>query len=183
MAYAIAALAAFQVATGVQQSQLIQRQAALGREVDNMNADFAEIDAFNIENQQLAEVAAYRKNIDAILSDQQVAMATNGIDSTFGTASEIVEESRLNAFLNTLDLQNQARTSGLALRREARGMRMGGNFKQLEANARAGAVTTQSILSAGQTLASGYQNGAFNFKLGGGGGPNPNGHSGPAPRS
>ena len=158
-AAAFAGVAALQVWSGLQQAQMMRRQAKLTEQLNEMNARFAEIDAYEEEKFGYSEAAAYQTQIDATVGQQRVAFAAQGVDVSFGTAAQLQAETRLTGFLNTIDIQNQARAKARGLRNEAANIRLGSYMGRSQAEINASAAQTQGILGAvntGVTAVSGY---------------------------
>ena len=145
-------MAAFQVVSGLQQAETIRKNGELQQRINEMNADWAEIDAYKAEVAGMGQSAAYQKQIDAAVSNQKVAYASQDVDVNFGTAAEVQSESRLTGFLNQLDIKNQAHERSLGYKREARNIRPGSSMSALETSARVGATKNAAYVGA----ASGY---------------------------
>ena len=153
---AYAGVAGLQIASGLQQAQMIRRQARLTEQLNEMNARFAEIDAYEAEKFGYSEAAAYQTQIDATVGQQKVAFAAQGVDVNFGTAAQLQAETRLTGFLNTIDIQNQARAKARGIRNEASNIRLGSYMSRSQAEINASAVQTQAFLGAANTGVSGY---------------------------
>jgi len=151
-----AALAGLQVAVGLQQSEMMRMSADTARQIAELNAKWAEIDAWETEKFGDTQAAALQKEIDQVLGAQKVAMAAQDIDINFGTAAQIRKESETNAFLNLVDVKNAAHAKALGLKREARMMRMGANVQQSQAEINARGAVMGGLLSAAGTGITGY---------------------------
>ena len=125
-AYAAAGLGALQVWSGIQMGGMIRRQADLTAQISEMNAQFAEIDAWEAEKMGYTQTARYQSVIDATLDDQRAIMAAQGTDVGYGTAAELQAETRLTGFLNTLDMQQQARNQAYGFKTQASNFRLQG---------------------------------------------------------
>ena len=126
MAWQYAAMAGFQIYQGFEQANLMRKQADLNRQITNMNLELAEIDAFNAQKDNYAKINEYVKNVSLVLSDQRAKMAAANIDASFGTAADIVEESKLNRDLNLMDMQNQATMAAAGYKNQIANMKMQG---------------------------------------------------------
>ncbi len=148
---AYAATAAFQLASGFQQGEMIREQAALKQRVDQMNIDATELDAFHAEQFGQTEAARYQNVVDATLSGQRTAFAAQNVDASYGTAGELQAETKLTGFLNMLDIRRQATEKAAGLRSEARNMRLGSSMGRFQAEINAGSAQAQGVISAAQT--------------------------------
>lgn len=149
-------LAALQVWSGFQQAEMIRRQAELQGRINELNAGFAELDAFEAEKMGYTEAARYQTVIDATIGSQKVAYAADNVDVTSGTAAAIQAENRFTGFLNQLDIQKQGRERARGFRNEARNIRFGGMMQRSQAAIDAAGVERSAVLSGIQTGISGY---------------------------
>lgn len=148
---AYAGLAAYQVASGLQQAQIVRRNAELNKQVNDLNAEYAEIDAHNAELEGYSEQARYQSVIDATLGSQRVAFAAQEVDVSFGTAKEIQEETKLTGFLNLLDIKKQAQAKARGYMIQARNFRLASYTQSAQAALEAGAIQSSSFLRAGES--------------------------------
>ncbi len=151
------ALAAFQLASSLNQAEAIRSQARLTKEIAEFNAQFAELDAFRTEQYGEAEVARYQSEIDKTVGEQRVAYAASGVDVTSGTAAAIQAETKLTGFLNQLDIRSQAQAKALGYKREALGIRLRAITGESQASLNANATEVAGGISALQTGISGYR--------------------------
>ena len=156
MAYAAAAMAVLQVATSLQSSAMMKKESAFNEMVNLTNAGYVEQDAWEAEQFGYSRVGRYKSQEDQVLGEQMTAFASQGIDFTFGTASEILEESKFNAFLNTLDIQKQARAETLGLKIQASDIRLGGKMQASQSRAAAATVRAKGVIGAAGTVAGYY---------------------------
>lgn len=155
----------FQIISGLQQADMIRAQAGLMNEIAQFNAEGAELDAFNAMADGQTQVARYQSVIDEIEANQRVAFITNDVDTNFGTAADILEESKLNAFLNKVDLSNNAFAKSQGYEREARNIRLNAVMGMGQANLSANATRNAAIINGITTGVSGYAK----YNSGGGG--------------
>lgn len=151
-----AILAAYQLASGVQMAQLTRENNKLSQRVADFNADQYELDAFNAEADGYTESARYATTINNVISDQRVALAARGVAVDSGMGKSIQNESRLNGFLNTLDIQNQSHLRALGFQNQARNTRLNSILQSAQVNQQATAQQTAGLMSAAGTFASGY---------------------------
>ena len=163
---ASAGLAAFQIISGYQQAELVRKSADLAKQVNDMNAEFAEVDAFHAEQRGESEVARYQSVIDATLASEKVANAVNNVAGNFGTAAEKTADTKLNGFLNQLDIRNQAHQQALGYKDQARNYRLAGASGVAQAGYNANAMQNSAIINAGATTISGYTRSASASKKG-----------------
>lgn len=149
-------VAALQIWSGFQQAEMIRQQAELQGRINELNASFAELDAFEAEKMGYTESARYQTVIDATIGEQKVAYAADNVDVTSGTAAEIQAESRFTGFLNQLDLQKQGQERARGFRTEARNIRFGTMMQRSQAGIDAAGIQRSAILSGITTGISGY---------------------------
>ncbi len=150
------ALAAFQVISGNQQAATIEAQANLKQRIDNLNADRADIDAYEAEKFGFTESARYQSVVDATAANQKVAYASQNVDVNYGTAADVQGETRLTGLLNTLEIQRQAREKAAGFKNQARNLRLGGGMAAQQGAIDANATRNQGYIGAAGTLLSGY---------------------------
>lgn len=151
-----AGLAALQLYTGTENAKMMQRSARMQERVANINAKYAEEDAYKVLKHGFEEVANYQIKVRDTLGAQRLAMAVNDVDPNFGTAAEIQAETKLTGFLNQVDIMANAQAKVLGLKREARMTRLGGAMARAQGEMNATATRTASFLRAGEMGVSGY---------------------------
>ena len=156
MSYVFVGVAAFQLVSGLQQAETIRENGKLTREIADMNAEFAEIDSFHAEQDGGTQAAAYEGKADMVQSDQVAAYAAKDVDASFGTAAEVIADSKLATFLNVVDIKNQAHRKALGYKEQARQYVTGGALASAQANINASATQNSAVIGAATTAASGY---------------------------
>lgn len=156
---AYAAISAVQMLNGINQASSISDQAALSHAIGEMNAKYAIIDSFDAEAKGHTDASRYENVINSTVSEQKSNEIAKGVDTSFGTAKDVQNDTRLTGFLNILDIKNQAHQKALGFQREAAQDRLQGAFAQGAANSRADATRTSGFLNAGSTFLSGYSRG------------------------
>lgn len=159
--WALAALMAYQVVSGFHQAELIREQARLKKQVDDMNAEDAEIDAHNAEVYGFTESARYQSVVDQTVGSQRGIYAAQNVDVNYGTAAQKQEETKLTGYFNMLEMQRRAKERALGYKKEARNIRLGSGFSRLQSNMDANASINYGITSAMSTGVSGYARGSF----------------------
>jgi len=162
MALKVASLAALQFLSSVRQGENVRRNAKFGEEFNEINAQFAEVDAIEAEKFGFTQIARYQTVIDKTLGAQKVGFAAQGVDVGFGTAAIIQKEARITGTLNKIDIEQQARERSLGFKREARSLRLRGALGVGVAESRAGAIRTQGAIAAITTGISGYNRSSSN---------------------
>lgn len=160
MAWVMVGVAAFQVVNGMQQAEVIREQGKIARDIANMNAEFAEVDAWHAEQDGQKTLAQYEGQVEQVISTQRNEFAAKDVDASFGSAAEVIADSKLAGMLNGMDIVNQAHEKALGYKREARSTRLGGATQMAQANLSAsatqGAAIAQGVGTAGSAVA-GYQ--------------------------
>lgn len=155
--YAQAGLAALQLAGGYFAAQNMRESARLNQDIANMNAEFAELDAYDAVTEGYTEQARYQSVIDQTLGEQQLAFTAQDVDVNYGTASAIVEETKFTAEMNLMEIEKHAQEKALGYKSQARQFRSGGVMQKAEADTRAAATMSNAVMGAAQTGLSGYR--------------------------
>lgn len=151
------AIAGLQLAGGYFASQNIRATALLNREISEMNAQFAELDAYDSILAGETRKTEYQSVVDQTLSDQQTIMAAQGGDIGFGSAGSIAAETTFTADANKMEIQKRAQEQALGYTDQAANFRTSGVLAQSRENARASDVMFQSAVGAAKTGISGYR--------------------------
>ena len=157
MAAAMIAMGGLQLASGYFAAQNIKATARLNKDIADMNAEFAELDAFDALAEGQTEQARYQSVIDATMADFTVSMAVQDVDVNYGTAAALKEENSFVAEMNLMEIEKQAQEKALGYKTQAREFRMGGQMQLAEAKAKASQVMLSSMSNAAQTGISGYK--------------------------
>jgi len=154
-----AAQAGLQLAGGYFAAQNLKETAALNRDIGEMNAQFAEIDAYKAERLGESQAAQYQTVIDKTIGAQQAKLTASGVDVGFGSASTIQHESEFVGRLNQMEIERRADMQAAGLKVQARNYRLGGNLQKLQGDIQASQVLFQGITSATQSGITGYERG------------------------
>jgi hypothetical protein len=130
---------------------MIREQAGLQNRINILNAEYAELDAYEAEKMGYTRSARYQSVIDATIGAQRSAYAAEGVDVNFGTAAEVQAESQLAGFLNKLDMQKEARQRALGLKVEASNIRLGAGMQRSQAEMQAFGALMGGITGAAST--------------------------------
>lgn len=152
-----AALAGLQLAGGYFASQNIRESAKLNQDIANMNAQFAELDAYDAKLEGVTDQARYQSVIDQTLGEQQLAQTSQDVDISFGTTGAVQKETKFTAQMNLMEIQKQAEEKALGYKKQARDYKSGGVLQRADAEAKASSVMFNSVASAAQTGLSGYK--------------------------
>lgn len=155
-AWVYGAVAGLQLLNGLNQASLIRQQAELNKQIADMNIELAQIDQFEAIADGMTQEARYQTVIDTVRAQQEAVFAARNVNSDFGTAADIVQETELNGFLNKLDIQNAAFSKAAGIEREIRGMRVQSFMAQQQAEINATATTQVAAIEAVSTGLSGY---------------------------
>lgn len=156
MAYAAAAMATYQVVAGLQASEMMKQEGEFNERLALINSQYVEQDAWEAEQFGYSRMGRYKAQEDQVLGEQMTAFAAQGIDFTFGTAAAVIEESKFNAYLNTLDIQKEARGEALGLKIQAGNIRLGGQRQASQARTNAATARGRAIVGAAGSIASYY---------------------------
>jgi hypothetical protein len=152
MAYAMAAMAAVQLASSYFAAQNARDTAELNNDVAQWNAEFAELDAHDAIIEGESSVARYEAVVDQTLGDQRVAFAVADVDATYGSASEISKETKFMAEINRMEIEKQAQEKALGYKRQARDFRLQAGLNLAAEEARASSIQASGVVGALGTL-------------------------------
>lgn len=154
---ALGIMAGVQLYQSYQQADSIDKQNELNEYIRNINEEFIELDAVNAEREGYAESAYYQNTIAQVEAQQKALFASKGVDFNFGTAREIREETSLNGFLNTIDIQANARAKALGIRNQGVNLRLNGQMQTLQSELSAQSTRNAGVINAGGTMLAGYK--------------------------
>jgi hypothetical protein len=152
----IGVLAGYQIFSGLRQSKKIKEQARKQAALMELNAKYLEADAYEAEKFGETKMARYQSVVDANIGEQKQAYAAQGVDVNSGTAKAVQTESQVVGFLNSLEIQKEARQRAAGLRREAANVRRGIGVMTAQAAADASATRLQAFAKAAETGLAGY---------------------------
>lgn len=151
MSWVLVGAGTFQVVSGAMQAETMRESGKLSKEVADMNAEFAEVDAFNAIADGETKSAQYEGQVEQVLSAQRAEYAAKDVDVTFGSAAEVVADTKLAGFLNVLDIKNQARAQALGYKNQASQLRIGGQNASTQANLNASATQNAALIGGATT--------------------------------
>lgn len=154
--YAYAALAGLQLAGGYFASQNIKATAELNKDIADMNAEFAELDAYDALTQGETNKAMYQKQIDDTLADQSTIMHAQDIDVNYGSAASVAAETKFTGQLNLMQIQKEAQMTALGYKRQARDITLSSEMQYASDRGRAGQAMFSGLVNASQTGLTGY---------------------------
>lgn len=150
------ALGAAQVVAGAHQSNLLRDSADIQRRVAEMNAEFAEYDAARAELEGESTAAQYASTVARVVSGQQEAFISQNVDYSFGTAAEVVTETKVRGMLNQSEIRQQAAMKAMGYRLEALNIRMQGGMNESNTRRAADTAMIGGLTSGLSTGVSGY---------------------------
>lgn len=164
---AFVASQAFSFASSYFNGESKKEQAALNSQIAELNAMNAEHDAFESIRMGLGKKASYESKVNNLISTQNVAYAYADVDTSFGTAKAVQDETKLIGRLNAMDVTNSAYSQALGYKRQALNYRTGAQMNEARVAGQAKADLTASVIkiAAGTALAS------DKLDFGGGGAP------------
>ena len=156
MSWAIAAAVGLQVFNGVSSAQSISANSAIQKQVADINANYAEVDAYNAVQEGNTKASLYQNTIDQTIGAGKVSEAAGNVDVGFGTASEIEGQSRLAGFMNSLQIKQQAAQKALGYDVQANNIRLGGATGTIAAQMQETSALIGGAANAASTYATGY---------------------------
>lgn len=157
MAWVTVGVAIYSVYASNNQANAMHDAGVAQRRIADMNAKYAELDAYNAIQDGYTESNRYQENIDKTVGVQKTTLASQNVDVTFGTAADIQTDTKLTGYLNQLDILNQANSKALGLRHQSANYQASGRAAQDQAEMNANATRNAGLISAVATGYSGYQ--------------------------
>jgi hypothetical protein len=154
--YAFLALAGLQAIGGIQQAQITRANGDLQNDIADMNAKYADLDAFNAIAEGQGNAARYESSANQAIAADKTAFAGAGVSIGYGTANDVVTDNKIAATNNVLQIQRQAQNKAAGFQTQGINIRLGGRMSQLQSNLNASAEQGAGILKAVATGVSGY---------------------------
>lgn len=149
--------AALELAGGYFASQNIKATAELNKDISDMNAEFAELDAYDAMLQGETNQAKYQSVIDNTLAEQSTMLLAQDVDVNYGSAASVASETKFTGQLNLMQIEKDAQNQALGYKRQARDTRLGGQLQYSADKTRAAQVMTSGITGAMKSGATGYE--------------------------
>lgn len=150
-------LGGLQAASAFQQAEIIRRNADLKSQVDDMNAQFAELDAYKAEQYGYTQASRYGSMVDQTVGEERSKYADQNVDVGYGTAAQVQKQSRFTGYLNEVDMIQQAREKAMGLRQQAESYRLSGSAATAQGALDSGATEAAGLMQGGATSLSGYK--------------------------
>lgn len=155
--WAYALLAGAQLVGGYQSADAIRRNGNIRSSINDMNAKFSELDAFNAVRDGQSKAARFATTEADVIGKQRTQMAAQHVDVNYGTAVDVQSDSKLTSMLNVLELQKQGRAQAMGLKMQAINTRLGSQMSELQSQMDASAAENHGFTSALSTGISGYE--------------------------
>ena len=131
-----------------QQADAIKQQSEFQANLTELNSRLAEVDSFEARRQGESQKLRVESDLEKALAEQEAFFAGSDVDSTVGAAGDLQIESRLNAGLNILDVENQINNNVAGFRREAAGLRSQANATRVGGQINAQNTRTSGYINA-----------------------------------
>lgn len=154
-------MAALEIAGGYFASQNIKDTARLNQDISNMNAKYAELDAFDARAEGFTEQARYQGVIDNTMKQGEANLAAADVDVNYGTQKGLQEQNQYIGQLNLMEIQKHAEEKALGYQTQANQYRMTGVLQRSQAEVTAATTMFNSEMGAVKTGITGYERGAF----------------------
>lgn len=151
-----AALAGYQIISGLQQADIVAQQAGLQKQIDEFNAELLEYDAWKLDGYAQTAVARQQGQYDQVEASGKVRAAAAGVDTQSGSMADVVQDNEMNMFLNAMDLENQIQEQASGYRRQARGTRLQSGINYQANMTRSSSMKAGVIAQGAGTLVGGY---------------------------
>lgn len=156
METAFLALAAFQVVSGFQNAQNTKANAQVQQQIAQMNEKYANIDANEQLQASYTKAAEYDSQVQAVVSKQRQTYAAEGVDVSYGTASQVQSQSTLTGQINALQILKQGRQAANGLQMQAINYGLSGDQAKTQGDLNAGAQEDAGLMQGLSTGLSGY---------------------------
>src|SRR5438445_632081 len=117
--YAYLALAGLQLVGGYQQADIIRQNATLQSNIADMNAKYAQVDAYNAIESGYGNANKYAGQVDTAISSEREAYASADVDIKYGTAKDVESDNRIAGLENVLQIQRQAQNAAAGYEAQA----------------------------------------------------------------
>lgn len=151
------ALGGLQIVSGLMQGEAIMQNARFKKEIDDLNAQFAELDAFHAIQEGEAEVAQYDKKVTEVEGAQRTALAANNVNVGYGTAADLQTDTKVTGIMQALNIRKAAQDKATGYENQAMNSRLSGAFSLEQGSLNAGAAQAQGIIGGLNTGLSGYR--------------------------
>lgn len=158
MAWQYAAMAGYQVISGLHQAEMVRMQADIQKQMDEFNAQMAEYDAWRVIGYGQTQMAQYQQYIDQVQGAGRVSASAAGVSTVEGSIAEVMSQNQLIGQMNLLEIENQTREKALGYTRQARNVRFLSGLAQGQAEVQARSIIGGSVMRAAGTAMSGYMN-------------------------
>lgn len=153
---AFLALAALQAVGGFQMAQITRQNGELQNDIADMNAKYADLDAFNAIAEGQGIAAKYEGSANSVIGADKAAFAGAGVAIGYGTAGDVITDNRIAAKNNVLQIQREAQNKAVGFKTQGINLRLGGQMSKLQANLNASSQQMAGVTSAVSTGVSGY---------------------------
>lgn len=156
MLYAYLALAGLQMYSGYQMGNAVIQAGQLQAQIGSMNAQYAELDAFNALKSGQANQARYYAAEKQTIASGEAAEAGSGVSVGYGTAGSVAAANKIAGMSNSLQLQRQAQNTAAGYEEQAVNLQLGGQMASLNADLSGISEQYSSILQGAGTAVQGY---------------------------
>lgn len=123
-----------------------RNQADLTRQLSDLNRKISDRNAFEYLTKGLAKANAYKSEADQQMSKQNVAYAYADVDTSFGTAQMVQEQSRLNSLFNTKQIEDAAYSAALGEKQKGLQYSFQGEMNAASLEQQASQMVTSTIV-------------------------------------
>lgn len=167
--YTIAFIAksGFDLFSAYSQGEAAKKRQELKNQLAEFNARAMENDANETIKLGLVKKAHYLRKAQQVASSQNVAYAAAGVDTSFGSAKQVQEESRLMGMLNAKDIEDAAHTQALGYKAKALEFRFNSQMESAATDQAVNNFMMSTIIKTGADIGLNWNKMSF------GGGPKP----------
>jgi hypothetical protein len=157
---ATAAVSASSMISAYGQSEALKTQGQYQERMADLNAKSMEWQADQVIEKGNEDASAYRRKMRQLEGKQKVAMAAGGLDTTSGSAAELLAETQTISVLDQATIKNNAYRAAWGLKSEASNLRGAGEFARVSSESQ----SRQTLVTGGLNAVSGGVSTYYNRK-------------------
>jgi len=158
------AKAGYDILSAYSSGEAAKARAEMKAQLAEINAHAMERDAFETIKVGLAKKAHYLGKAQQVASSQNVAYAVADVDTSFGTAKQVKEESMLMGQLNAKDIENAAEQQAIGYKAKALQYRFTAGMDISAAEQGAKNLLMSSVIKAGTDIGKNWDRTTFSKK-------------------
>ncbi len=155
---AMAASAGITVAQAYGQAEAMKAQGEYQNTMSQINARNAELQADRAVKQGDKNAAAHMGKVNQTIGQQKVAYGAKGVDINYGSAKQVVQETREIGYDDAITIKNNAFLEGMGYKQQAFNSAQAGRIAQSTGESNANATLLSGGIKAAGSI---YNNGGL----------------------